>query len=182
MRKASADEDWDLFLHAMRSLLCLLDHDTLVTILSDYVKLFIAQYFRTNPQHEHEMGNPLLKVGHVATDNVLTVFDGHKAEPGVNNFRKAVRKMGDLFNLEYCTEEYADTFVSSITNLLIAIPLQSWGTENTSLYNQSLHGTKNEDMLILAIHYNKDPKRIETDKSLKNQLTDYISEYLDNIH
>jgi hypothetical protein len=106
----------------------------------------------------------------------LTIFDCHKGEPGVNEFRKAVLKFRDLLGLEHCTKTYKDTFISSITNLLIAIPSQSWGTENPDLWHRWLQGTKKEDSLILAKYYHLDGKRVERSRRLLEELTTRIAD------
>lgn len=179
MKTASAEENWDLFQQSMRSLLCLISHEALITLLVVYVKQFIDEYLQINPQYKTEYSitetGPLTQE---TIENISVQFDGHKGEPGVNSFRKAILKLHDLISLEYCTAVYMDTFVSSTINLFIAITGQSWGAEHPDLWYQWLRGTKKEDSLILAKYYHKDPKRIEKSKLLRDQLIDYVSEYL----
>ena len=181
MKNASTEENWDLFQQTMRSILCLINHEALITLLAVYVKQFIDEYLQINPQYKYEYSITILDNGQLTEatiENISVKFDGHKGEPGVNEFRKAVLKLHDLSSLEYCTTIYMDTLVSSIINLFLAIPGQNWGAEHPDLWYQWLRGTKKEDSLILAKYYNKDPKRIEKSRLLRNQLIDYISEYL----
>ena len=179
MKNASAEENWDLFRQSMRSLLCLISHEALMTLLAVYVKQFVDEYLQTNPQYKTEYS--ITETGQLTQktiEDISTKFGEHKGEPGVNEFRKAILKLQDLIGLEHCTADYVDTLISSITNLFLAIAEQSWGTEHADLWYQWLRGTKKEDSLILAKYYNNDPKRMEKSKLLRNQLINYISEYL----
>lgn len=182
METASESRNWEAFLEGLRSIVCAINHKELIKILLSYISIFMIDFLAVNSQYQAEYDTSLttdydqISLKHLVS--VLEIAEQHKGEPGVNNFRKAVRYLQNLIELDRCDENYIEAVTYSVTNLLIAIPAQSWGLQNADLYYQWLHGTSNEDLLILARHFDTNPTQTDGQKELFQQFVGDIKSLL----
>lgn len=182
LKTAAEKLDWDSYLKALRSIVCKVDKDALVNLIFPYVHIFMLSFIEHDSQHKpkyeaiftnhYEEEKPAYLVG------VSDILKNSKGEPGINNSLKGISKLETLLDLDDCHEVFIDTFLLSITNLLIAIPSRSWGIQNQTLYRQWLEGTSNEDLLILARYYARDPKQIAESKILLHKFANNIEKLL----
>jgi hypothetical protein len=171
MKTSAEQQNWDLYLEVLKSVVCELSKETLVELLLSYVHIFMSKFLETNIQHQPDYDKSFTNnyndrnSDYIAS--VINILEYHKGEPGINNSIRGVSKLQKLLELDYCEEDFVETFLKSVTNLLIiAIPHRSWGLQHPALYHQWLHGTSNEDILILANHYARNPKQLQESKTL----------------
>ena len=179
MKDAGEQQNWDAFRKALKSIICDVKHEALLKVLLPYVQIFMNDFLSTNPQYESKYTelstskNDQNSVKYLA--GIIEILEEHWGEPGVNNFRKAILKFQSLFALNHCDEIYVEAFLSSTTNLLIAIPSQTWGKKHLQLHNQWQYGTVNEALSISVMDYATNPDTIQQEKLLFQQFTSDIS-------
>jgi hypothetical protein len=173
MKEAAELRHFEAFEHVIKSLMCEIKHDALVKLLVSYIQIFMNDFLIIHPQHKQEYDalstSDLDQISSNYLEGVIEILEQHRGEPGVNNLRKTTLRLQSLFQLNYCDSVYIETFANSTTNLLIAIDHQTWGVTHRDLYNRWLHGTSNEDLSILATHYNREPEQIQKTKLLLHQ-------------
>lgn len=153
--KTNAEQrNWDSFLQALNSVVCEMDKETIVELLLSYVHVFMSQFLEINTQYKSEhdklFADNYRKLQSDYLAGVIQILDGYRGKPGVNNSIKGISKLQKLLEFDYCKKDFIEAFLNSVTNLLIAISQHSWGVHYPTVYLRWLHGTSNEDILILA--------------------------------
>ena len=179
MKEAGEQQNWDAFLNALKSIMCEVKHEALLKLLLSRVQIFMTDFLSTNPQYESQYaGLSTSDDDQICVEylvGIIEILEQHCGEPGVNNFRKAILKFQSLYDLNHCDEIYVETFLRSITNLLIAITRQTWGRRHLQLHNQWQYGTVKEALTISVMDYATNPDTIQQQKLLFHQFTTDIS-------
>lgn len=173
LKQAAEQQDWESFQKSLKLLTVKIEHESLLNLLLKYVNIFMFHFLSMNPQYLLGRDSSLISDDPQISSEYLVrienIFEQHKGEPGVNNLRKAVSKLQKMLQFKANNEVFVETFANATINTFIAISSQSWGTQYPRLYDQWLHGTRNEDLLILTRHYATNLEQIEKTRLLLHQ-------------
>ena len=182
IRVAADSQDWEAFKEALKETICDIQQDELSYILWDYVREFVREFARNNPTSQPQMDSIIAKEHMLPADSevssVIEFFDQYKGLPGVNNFRRSLRKYSKLSRIDYCQSEYVETWITSIINLFNSIPSQVWGHQNPALHQRWQEGPINDALMILTEHKTKDTQYRQMSIKLWNRLADQLQTHI----
>jgi hypothetical protein len=111
-------------------------------------------------------------------DRLDSFLLGKSGQPGVNNFRNALRKVR---NSEHPESLSSDRAIDALSGILMAILSYSWGITHLELWKRSFHQQAHKDAFILAKHFWRDPNTMQLNRELWNDVANDLEAALKDL-
>jgi hypothetical protein len=180
LRENISNAQWNLCLENMRQLLQYISRNDTLKIVLDMVKRFLIEILNNNLNNEtivyiaQNLNFTTIDDIQEQMEKINQLFKNKYSEPGVNNFRTAIKQLLELSEFNYPSDDYINTVVNIISGLLLAITLFDWGSRKPDLWQKWFLQKSEDDVFILARYYVNDTKVIELNRIIWMQLANDI--------
>lgn len=172
LRAAAERDQWNLCRDTVTMLLRVLPPAAELEIVTKHIRRFLVDFARSHPQDEdiaHFIGTVYRKTDDKAlrhdVEHIETMLDKYWDEPGVSNFRNALKRLSRLSESTSCQSEYIDAVVNILSGVIMAIDIHNWGKANHSLWQLFFKDNPTAGIMTLAKHWS-DPERVQLRKSI----------------
>jgi hypothetical protein len=181
LRDAASKRQWNECRESVRLLLPALPQSGIVHILTRQIKRFLSDMSHTDPNEPAisdevsalENNKSLEKL--LSTSNAIySLLEIRCNEPGINNFRNALKCLTRAGTIDNSSDDYFDALVDVLSDILMAILDHAWGNQNYDLWRKSFWQESRDDAFIRVKHFWPDPKTIELNKELWNIVADDV--------
>ncbi|CAG0988682.1 hypothetical protein ANRL4_02325 [Anaerolineae bacterium] len=181
LRDVQGLDDWVLCRESLTMLATKLREDDAVGII-----LFQARWLPMQGL-EDDPGDLLMQMVYSALANVSGLaslklsaeairdaLESRTGTPGVNNYRSAMRELGQLKAFEVTSNTDIELFVDVVSAIMMASLDYWWGTRNKDLWLRSFEHKHREDFFIRTHHFMTDPGVIMLNNHLWKQVVEAI--------
>lgn len=181
LRNAASTRQWNDCRENVKSLLTATPQVDIARLITRQIKRFLSNASNTYPD-DTEVVNEISSLGEVTsfkmmldrTKRIYLVLEKRSNQPGVNNFRNALKHLMNLDVIEGSPEKYFDDLTDALSGILMAILSHEWGKRNQDLWNKSFRQEARSDAFILAKHFWPDPGTVALNEKLWNEVADDI--------
>lgn len=181
LRVAAEQDQWNLCRENVRKLLPDVKQNDGIRIIIRQVVRFLSDFLNAHPEQQ-EIKKSIDGLNHLQSleavseqvKSIHTLMEKNWDDPGVSNFRNALKKLARLQQFDNRSDEYFETFIEILSGTLMAILAHNWGRENLELWHRWFYRKKPGDFFILAKYFQPHPKTIELSKSLWIEIADEI--------
>lgn len=180
---ASKSLDWNTCLEALKKLLPLLSRTDALRIIFVYVRQFIAGFSNDKIL---DIWNVELNYTQVQSTyqkyqnlkDLHSALENYTIEPGVSNFRNAIKKLINLIEVKEWGQTENEVLVEIFAGVLMGLLLADWGRENHELWNRWYQRESRSDMFILATDFWPDLKTKQMIRRLWHSVAKNIEDAL----
>lgn len=181
LRVAVSVHQWNDCQKNVSQLLLVISQIDVAYIVTRQIKRFLNDVLNNYPTDEHIIDaiSSLEAFTSLPTlldsaKRIYSVLEIRSNEPGINNFRNALKRLMNSATMRDASDEYIETIVDVLSGILMGILDFEWGNYNRELWNKAFWHTSRNDMFIRVKYFWSDPKIIQLNKELWNEIADDI--------
>lgn len=181
LRIAASTRQWNECRKNVKSLLTAIPQVDIARILTKQIKHFLSNASNTYPDDTDIVDeiSCLVEVNSFrmmldCVKRIYSILEKRSNQPGINNFRNALKHLMTLDVIEGSPEKYLDDLIDVLSGILMAILSHEWGNQNQDLWNKSFEQRSRSDAFILAKHFWPDPRTVALNEKLWNEVADDI--------
>lgn len=181
LRSVESTKKWNDCRENVRLLLQHMTEVGIVRMLLRQIERFLTDVHKSYPD-DKDISAEISELGDVTSlksllasaSSINAIFEKHSSEPGINNFRNALKRLMRLESIETLSVDYYDTMVDVLSGILMAILDHQWGRNNLDLWQRSFWQKTREDALIRVKHFWPSPETVELNRELWSTVADDI--------
>jgi hypothetical protein len=181
LRNVESTRQWNECRENVRILLTHMTEIAIVRVLLRQIARFLTDAQKTYPHDEDIIAEisqledvTSLKLLFESATSINVILHKRSKEPGINNFRNALKRLQKVGSIESASADYYDTILDVLSGILMAILDHQWGENNPELWHKSFWQETREDAFIRVKHFWSNPKTFQLNKALWNAVADDI--------